>query len=745
MKKLLLQSLGIVSFLLVYNTNNVNAQITITPSQTAQDLAQMLVGQGVIMINPTLVCPTVANGKFSFGTNVSDIGIDSGIVLTSGAVINTPGMWGQSYGISNPASLSADMSNNTAGDADLTTLINSNAPAGSYPVGTNDACILSFDFVPAGDTIKFDYVFASDEYTTYNCSINDVFGFFISGPTYPTPQNIALVPGTTNVMVGISTVNDGTGAYGNDACSYNTFGHGAYTQYYNSNAGGANIVYNGFTDVFTAVAAVIPCDTYHLKLAIADASDYILDSGVFLKAGSLNSIGISLDPVSTEGGNSTEPHCIRGCKPGEIEFNRPTAAPLPLTIHYLIEGTAQNGADYEQITDSIVIPANQSKAILNINGLLRSAQGPKTVIIKALSPYLCGNGEIQVIDSATVTIYDSLYAKIITPPTTVCPYDEVTITGEIDPTLTYEWSPAPLIPDNPPFGLTIHPKPTFTTTFTLTATMPGAPATCPPAVKTYIANVEPFPVIQLTKDTTVCLIDSVDLNVYVSPEDINYNYLWTPANHLRDDNSLINKFYAAPGDYSYTFKATTALAGCSSSETMNIHVVPPFTFNSVSPVDTTINYGDKIQLTSESEAIYWLWDPPTFLDDATIKSPIASPKNSIQYTLLGINKYGCKDSAKLNIDVVYDSKSVMPNAFTPNGDGLNDVFKIEGIEYEKVNAFKIFNRYGQLVFETTNGKKGWDGTMNGKIAPAGVYYYYISLALPLGGTKNFKGDVSLIR
>ena len=93
----------------------------------------------------------------------------------------------------------------------------------------------------------------------------------------------------------------------------------------------------------------------------------------------------------------------------------------------------------------------------------------------------------------------------------------------------------------------------------------------------------------------------------------------------------------------------------------------------------------------------------------------------------------------------YESNSVMPNAFTPNGDGLNDVFKIEGIEYEKINAFKIFNRYGQLVFETTDGKKGWDGTMKGKIAPAGVYFYQISLALPLGGTKNFKGDVSLIR
>ena len=721
--------------------NNLKAQITVTSGQTAQDLAQVLVGQGVIMLNPTLICPPNASAHFTFSPNLSDIGIDSGIVLSSGSTINV----GTSVGISNPPSATASTSFMSPGDADLTNLINSNVPPpNSFPTPTHDACVLSFDFVPAGDTVKFDYVLGSDEYTTYNCSINDVFGFFISGTNYPTPTNIALVPGTTNTMVGISTVNNGTGGYTGSPCDYNTFGQGPYTQYYNTNTG-TSVVYNGYTDVFTAVASVVPCDTYHLKLAIADASDNILDSGVFLKAGSLNSIGINLSPISTEGANNVEPHCIRGCKPGEIEFTRPTAAVAPLTIKYLIEGTALNGIDYAEIADSIIIPSNQTSVFLNINGLLRPFTGPRTVVIKALSPYLCGNGTAQVIDSAIVTIYDSLFAQIITPPTITCPNDEITITAQLDNTLNFQWTPEALIPDPLPLGLTIHPKPTVTTTFVFTATMPNAPATCPPSIQRFTAIVEPIPRIIVTKDTTVCLSDSIDLNVYVSPEDFNYNYLWTPATNLRDDYSLNNKFYGPPGVYNYTFKATTPNAGCSSSTTMRINVVPPFTFISVTPKDTTIKYGDRIQLNSESDAIFWLWDPPTYLNDATIKSPFTNPKTSMEYTLIGINKFGCKDTTTVKVNVKYTSESVLPNAFTPNGDGLNDVFKIEGFEYEKVTAFKIFNRYGQLVFETTDGRKGWDGNIKGKPAPVGVYFYQISISLPMGGTKDFKGDLTLLR
>lgn len=734
-------------------SSKVHGQISVTSGTSAQDLAEMLVGQGVIMLNPTLngTCPDFARGKFNYNGNPSNIDLDSGIVLTSGRVVTA----GTDFGIN---AAYTDFANNSfpsgTGDADLTTLINENAPAGSS-IPTNDACVLEFDFIPAGDSVKFQYVFASEEYNcptcswNYNCSINDVFGFFISGPGISTPTNIALVPGTSNVMVGVSTVNDGAGNGSGNACDYNTFGNGPYTQYYNDNVGSTDFVYSGYTDVFTALASVIPCDTYHLKLAIADASDDAYDSGVFLKAGSLNSVGIKLDAESTQGHNDfSQPHCIRGCKPGRIKFSRPTAKPTPLTIKYLIQGNASMGYDYATIADSITIPAYQDSAILEIKGLLLPVSSPpKTVKILAISPYNCGNNGPTIIDSATITIFDSMFVDIIDPAITVCPNTEVTLHGAIDTTLDYSWSPEALIPDPRPLGLTIHPKPAVTTVYTLSVTMPGAPVTCPPAKANYKVIVEPYPTIQMpARDTTICIQhDSVNLNILTLPTTIAYTYKWLPATHLRNDYSSNNMFFAGQGTYDYDVAVASPVAHCADTGHITIHVVPPFTFDWVTPEDTTIHYGDQIQLNSHSEAIYWLWDPITGLDNPNAQDPMASPRQSTRYTLVGYNKYGCTDTAMVNINVDYLPTYGIPNAFTPNGDGNNDFFKIEHIKYEKILSFKVFNRWGQLVYNGKDATTGWDGRIDGKPAPTDVYNYYIELVLPFGQHQTYKGTVTLLR
>ena len=365
------------------------AQINITPSQTASQLAQMLTGNGVVVTNPTLTCPTVANGIFY--TVASNLGLDSGIILTSGRAQTV----GTLIGANGAGTLFASNNNNAAGDPQLAAL------AGQ---ASNDACVLEFDFQPAGDTIKFDYVFGSDEYTTYNCSINDMFAFFISGPGIVGQKNIALVPGTT-VPVAISTINNGSGytASPSNPCYVNTLGNGPYTQYYVTNSG-TSVTYNGFTTVLSAISAVTPCTTYHLKLAISDASDYILDSGVFLKAGSLTSNAISVSSVGGGGLSLPTPYCVRGGLPGQFKFKRPALKPTPLTIKYLIAGTAINGTDYTQITDSVIIPANDTVAFVNIFPLPAvPPTGPRTVKLLILAPYNCGiNGNI--IDSASILI-----------------------------------------------------------------------------------------------------------------------------------------------------------------------------------------------------------------------------------------------------------------------------------------------------------------------------------------------------
>jgi gliding motility-associated-like protein len=234
-------------------------QITWTTGYTADDLAAYLAGDGVEVDNATINCHNLAFGYFDCVD--CNVGIDSGIVLTTGRVSNIAG----------PNNLGSTGTNNSwPGDADLN----------AYPgVGTtHDACVLEFDVYSPGDSLKFDYVFGSDEYPEFVGSINDAFVFWISGPGYAVPTNIALIPGTA-LPVTIDNVNAGD-----------------YPEYYNANGTGGvgvwaadnyYIEYDGFTTVLSAKAGVSPCSWYHLKLAIGDESDFVYDSGVFLKAKSL--------------------------------------------------------------------------------------------------------------------------------------------------------------------------------------------------------------------------------------------------------------------------------------------------------------------------------------------------------------------------------------------------------------------------------------------------------------------------
>ncbi len=367
-------------------------QITVVPGATAMTLANRLVGSGVTIISATLTCPSNANGTF---TGPSSLAFDSGIVLTNGQANTIPG----TYGVNTAAAHNATKDNGSAGDAQLTAL------AGQP---TYDACVLEFDFKPAGDTVKFNYVFGSEEYSCCACmGFNDVFGFFISGPGYSAPKNIAVVPGTT-IPVCINSIN----CVSHPGTPCTSLGTGSpFCSYYVDNTPSSTIVYDGMTTMLTAVAAVTPCDTYHLKLGVADAFDHILDSGVFLEAGSLSSVDASIAPVGLnplDTGYSSQ-FCVRGCRPGKFIFSRRVTTADTELIHISTGGTAVNGYDYTTIGDSVVIGAHDSTDTLYIYPHTVTAAGPKTVKLYVLSGYSCGGAAI-VLDSAQMTIYDSLTA-----------------------------------------------------------------------------------------------------------------------------------------------------------------------------------------------------------------------------------------------------------------------------------------------------------------------------------------------
>jgi len=248
----------------------------LTGTLTPTDLANTLVGGGITVSNVTFTGVEIAGGEFAGGTGI--IGFESGILLSSGDIVDVIGpntSDGQSTNSGQP------------GDADLDAL------AG---FDTFDAAILEFDFVPDGSVVSFNYVFSSEEYNEYvNSDFNDVFGFFVN------EVNCALVEGDP---VTINTINNGN--------PFNTDPRSHPELYINNDlddgGGSINTEMDGLTVVLTCTAAVEANETNHMKLAIADGSDFILDSNVFLEAESFVVIQESIilspefatNPVGTE-------------------------------------------------------------------------------------------------------------------------------------------------------------------------------------------------------------------------------------------------------------------------------------------------------------------------------------------------------------------------------------------------------------------------------------------------------------
>lgn len=196
------------------------------------------------------------------------------------------------------------------------------------------------------------------------------------------------------------------------------------------------------------------------------------------------------------------------------------------------------------------------------------------------------------------------------------------------------------------------------------------------------------------------------------------------------------------GDHTFYVKITNDVY-CTDTLTSLIHVLQNPVVTSF-PADTTIKYGDGITLTALG-ALNYFWNPVVSLNDPMSSDPWATPKENTAYIVIGADENGCTGSDTSFVQINYRSQVFIPNAFSPNGDGLNDVFKIAHITDQRILTFNIYDRWGNLVFQTNNPNEGWDGTYNGKPASQDVYQYYIKLGYPDNYQETFKGSVNLIR
>lgn len=317
-----------------------------TPPFTPQNLIEnIFLGQGVDVSNITFQGDPSAVGYFTGG--LTPVGIERGIVLTTGQVVSTNSVFGCDADGSDFAS-----SSNAGGgvEPDLDNLVTTML---------NDVAVYTITFTPTSDTLRFKYCFASEEYPEYACSnFNDVFGFFIQGPNYPVPTNIALIPGTS-LPVTINNIHPLNLSASGPCPPTNE-------QYYNNNLNSnQQPTYDGFTDVFIAEAVVVPCQQYTIKLAIADAGDAFFDSAVFLEAKSFGTGSIRAT-VSTPSADGT---ITEGCSNGSITFSLPLPTDTDVPLDYNIWGSATNGIDYTFVAPNQPIPAGSDQLQLIIQPL----------------------------------------------------------------------------------------------------------------------------------------------------------------------------------------------------------------------------------------------------------------------------------------------------------------------------------------------------------------------------------------
>ncbi|MCD6019029.1 MAG: domain containing protein [Bacteroidetes bacterium] len=395
--------LAIVSLFFLAHTSK--GQLTTSQTLTPQQLVQnVLLGPGVTATNITFTGSPNARGKFT-ATASTNLGIGSGVILTSGTIV----------GSNNPSgSVNAQMNedNGQPGDSDLDGIVS----------GTENAAILEFDFVPQSDTLSFKYVFASEEYPEYVCgTVNDIFAFLLSGPNPSggnyVKHNVALIPGTT-LPVTINSVNPGvTGSFGTVGGCLSL----AYSQFYVNNQSPVNsqLKFDGMTKVLRAKASVICGQTYHIKIAIADVSDGIYDSGVFLEGGSFS----SLPPLglNTTNANSNIPDSIlvEDCNTNCFNFIRNGNIANPDSFSLQVSGNALLGTDYIQSGNpafiwptKIYFAANQDTVkFCNLSGIQDGLVEGLDTIKFTMSSFVTNTLSC----AATNTIRFNLYIKDYTP------------------------------------------------------------------------------------------------------------------------------------------------------------------------------------------------------------------------------------------------------------------------------------------------------------------------------------------
>jgi gliding motility-associated-like protein len=259
------------------------------------------------------------------------------------------------------------------------------------------------------------------------------------------------------------------------------------------------------------------------------------------------------------------------------------------------------------------------------------------------------------------------------------------------------------------------------------------------------------PDIVLSGDVEICTNERVQLSAALSrPDTSNISWQWQFPNGqtYTSQNPPLQSY--PPGTYQVSVIATNS-SGCfdNASTTLQVHSLPNITM----PESITKQVGVPITIPAQysSGTRSYYWSPGNSLDCNSCPQPVSSTKFNTDYTVSILDSNGCADQDTIRVVVVCEGATIFfPNAFSPNGDGSNDVFIVRGNGLDRVKSIRMFNRWGEVVYErkdfpVNNASYGWDGKVKGGKPQPGVYIYQAEVFCENGEVIRFEGNVALIQ
>jgi gliding motility-associated-like protein len=259
------------------------------------------------------------------------------------------------------------------------------------------------------------------------------------------------------------------------------------------------------------------------------------------------------------------------------------------------------------------------------------------------------------------------------------------------------------------------------------------------------------PRIGIAGDSIICVNDKIRHSGTLEQADSSVRWAWRfpNGNNASMQKPPIQQYTKAGTFYIETIAVNGS--GCADTAIQNIYVHP--NPEATLPASVTTTVGSPVLLPGKysPNTVSYAWSPDSTLSCNNCPQPVATPRFDTKYTVSIVDSNGCRNKENINVNVLCQGITVfLPNTFSPNGDGSNDVFYVRGRGLDRVKTLRIFSRWGQIIFEqkdfpVNSMQHGWDGKIQGQKPHPDVYVYQVELYCDNGELINLEGNVALIQ